>query len=392
VTITAHQGPLGAYGQGTFADSNPDAGPSFFYQGNALLDPRTPFTYQPGLARAYAWAMTADIPIIDQSPSTASATNIAAAQAPTAGTALTLVSSSGSGITVGCKVVNANTGALVTGLLGIDVAAARTITGVFTNGSPKITFAAPTMQGVQVGDQVTFTSSGTLPTGFALLTTYYVVAIGNLAMMVSATPGGSPISAGSAGSGTQTINVTAPNTYDNEPNVPFQPPVVAGALRLWNPSWSLSRCLVVTTVGNDSSGTYTINGYDIYGYPMTQVVTGPNATTGNTTKAFKYIASVVPGGTLSGSNVSIGTVDLFGLPLRADTAAQLTFWYNNAVVQPPTTFNAADINTATGTTGDVRGTVYGGAASDGTKRYTAFWSPLSLNMNSTVGLLGQPQF
>ena len=53
---------------------------------------------------------------------------------------------------------------------------------------------------------------------------------------------------------------------------------------------------------------------------------------------------------------------------------------------------AADINTASATTGDVRGTITATATSDGTKRLVVFWSPVPANMNSTVGLLGQPQF
>jgi hypothetical protein len=409
---TAIDGPWITYGQEqTPPDaSNPQAGPNAWYQGDMLLDPRGPFTYQPGQRSDqpnYGWPTIGNIPILDQAPSTASTTNIVNAATPSAGTPLTLVSSSGSGITVGCKVINAKTNQLVTGLLGIDVSAARTFTGVFTNGSPKITWSsAPGALGIQVGDQITLTTSGTLPTGFATGTTYYVVAIGGSvtigsgAFMLSATPGGAPISAGSAGSGTQTVNVTAPSTYDNSPFLPWQPPVVfgkgsgaGGSLRNWNPNWAISRCLVVTTNGNDSSGTYTIAGYDIYGYPMTYTMTGPNDTTGNTLKAFKYIASITPGGTIASTSVSVGTIDVFGLPLRTDWATYLTTYWNNALVTPANTaLVAADITTPSATTGDVRGTITATATSNGTERLVVFWNPLAANINSTVGLLGQTQY
>lgn len=411
---TGFDGPLVTYGvaQSPPNASNAQIGPNAWYAGDMILDPRGPFTYQPGNGAdkpVFGWPTVGNIPILDQAPSTASATNIAAAQVPVAGTPLTLVSSSGSGITVGCKLTNAKTNQVVTGLLGIDVAAARTFTGVFTNGSPKITWSGVGGAfGIQVGDQVTLTTSGSLPTGFATGTTYYVVAIGGSAtigsgaFMLAATPGGAPISAASAGSGTQTVNVTAPNTYDNQPFMPFQPSVVfgsggagtGGSQRYWNPAWALARTLLFTAVGNDSSGTYTVNGYDIYGYPLTQTITGPNATTGSTTKAFKYVTSIVPAGTLSGSNISVGTNDVFGLPLRADWVAYLDVYWNNALVAPGSTgFVAADITTASATTGDVRGTVTGGATSDGTKRLVVFWSPFASNMNTgIVGLLGQPQF
>jgi len=75
-------------------------------------------------------------------------------------------------------------------------------TATFTNGSAVIsmtnTFAA--------NDLVTFTTTGSLPTNFATGTTYYVISTGlsGSQFEVSATQGGSAISAGSAGSGTQT--------------------------------------------------------------------------------------------------------------------------------------------------------------------------------------------
>lgn len=393
MAVTAFDGPVGTFGQAPFADNNPQAGPSFFYQGSTLLDPRAPFTYQPG-QRAdqpnLGWYTSTSVPIIDSAPSTLSATNIASAT-PATGVALALVSSSGAGITVGQSVVNANTGQLVTGLLGIDVDAARTNTAVFTNGSPKITWTGVVPLGVQVNDTLTFTSSGTLPTGFALLTTYYVVAIGALAMMVSASPGGAPISAGSAGSGTQTANwiVTSP-----QPAVAFgQGAGKGGPVQAWNPSWSLGRAVTVTSNGNDTSGFYTIKGFDSYGYPLTQTLTGTSTAATTTTKAFKYIQSVTPTGTIASTTLTVGTADVFGLPLRTDWSTYLTVYFNSVVIAPGTmTFVGADITTASATTGDVRGTVYSGTASDGTKRYTVFWNPQPANMTSTVGLLGQPQF
>jgi hypothetical protein len=405
--VTAETGPLITFGQGQGqSDYNADLGPNAWYQGDMLLDPRAQYTYQPGdmlvPGAAVGWLSTTALPLIDQVPSTASATNIASAT-PTTGVALALVSSSGAGITVGCSIINAATGLTVTGLLGIDVNAVRTATATFTNGSPKITWPANTMSGVQVGDPLTFTSSGTLPTGFALLTTYYVVAIGagsssTIAAMVSATPGGAPISAGSAGSGTQTANLVVPvtNTASAAPRVAFGQGGTGsgGAMAAWNPAWAVSRCIVVTSNGNDGSGFYTINGYDIYGYPMSQKLTGVSSTTATTTKAFKYIASVVPSGTIASTTLTVGTVDVFGLPLRTDYAQYLQVYAGGPppllVAAGSITFLGADITTPSSTTGDVRGTIVGGA-SDGTKRLYVTWIPTVQNMNSTVGLLGQTQ-
>lgn len=79
-------------------------------------------------------------------------------------------------------------------------------TGVFTNGSASISFANV----FAAGQQVVFTTTGTLPSNFSSLTVYYVMSTGlsGVAFQVSATKGGSAIVAGSAGSGTQTVNGT----------------------------------------------------------------------------------------------------------------------------------------------------------------------------------------
>lgn len=79
-------------------------------------------------------------------------------------------------------------------------------TATFTNGSANIgmpnTCAA--------GDLVFFQTTGTLPTNFTAGQFYFVLATGltTANIQVSATPGGAAISAGSAGTGTQTGFVT----------------------------------------------------------------------------------------------------------------------------------------------------------------------------------------
>lgn len=414
--ITAEQGPLITFGRGQFGDSNGEAGPNAWYKGDMILDPRARYTYQPGnptnAPGNYGWPTVGGIPILDCVPITKSASNIASAT-PTTGVALALASASVSGVTVGLTIQNSN-GQSTSGLLGLDVSAARTVTGAFTNGSPKITFSGVVMLGVQVNDQVTLTTSGTLPTPFALLTTYYVNQIGNGALMLSATPNGPPISATSAGSGTQTLNVTAPTSYyagtQYNTGLPAQPPVIfgdgagfGGSQRFWNPSWALSRGVGVTSNADDTGGTYTIVGFDIYGQKMTQTITGLSSGQAVTTKAFKYIQSVTPNGTINSTTLTVGTLDLFGLPLRTDYLQNLDIWFGNTgtgagtmiLINGTTTsivFNAADITTPSALTGDVRGTIYSGTASNGTERYTVFWNPQAANLRTDVGLLGQPQF
>ena len=95
----------------------------------------------------------------------------------------------------------------VTGLnlTTLNIAANATMTAnvTFSNGSAVITWTSHTLA---IGKAVSFTTSGTLPTNFSPATVYYVVAANFAAntFSVSATPGGTAISAGSAGTGTQT--------------------------------------------------------------------------------------------------------------------------------------------------------------------------------------------
>jgi hypothetical protein len=78
----------------------------------------------------------------------------------------------------------------------------------FTNSSANITWT----QSLPLNSMVFFATTNTLPTGFSTSTIYYVTTTGASTIQVSATPGGSAITAGSAGSGTQTCY--EPSVYD----------------------------------------------------------------------------------------------------------------------------------------------------------------------------------
>ena len=78
----------------------------------------------------------------------------------------------------------------------------------FTNGSASIGWPGATE--LAAGQIVRFLTTGALPSGFAINTNYFVSATGLSAttFQLAATNGGTPIVAGSAGSGTQTALVT----------------------------------------------------------------------------------------------------------------------------------------------------------------------------------------
>lgn len=293
--LTRRSNPLGSVGSGS-ANQNPQHSPSVFDMGIALLDYRYPFTYYPGgdvSSKTYGFLAT-ECQVINQVPSAISATNIAGSQTPGA-SALTLVSSSGSGITVGTSITRADTGATVTGLLAIDTA----------------------MAGVGFGQDAT--------------------------------------------------------------------------INMWDPTKAIARNVRITSGGNDTGITFLVAGYDLYGFPMTEAITGASGGVASGAKAFKYIASITPSGAVA-TTASAGTGDVIGLPLRADIVGMTRIFWNNAWVTASTGFTAAvTTSPATTTTGDVRGTYALQAASNGTLRLVMFITPTVANISSITGLYGVAQ-
>lgn len=299
--IDASQGPIVTYRAGAGsstnpANQNPQAGPSSFIHGIVSQDLRDPYCYVPGSSATkpvYGWLGSGVV--LDQVPSAINAANIAASQTPGASVrTITLVSSSGSGITVGTSITSAATGNTVTSLLAID--------GV--------------MAGVGFGQDAT-------------------------------------------------INV-------------------------WDPTKAVARNVRITSGGNDSGITFTVSGYDIYNYPMTETITGANAGVASGKKAFKYIASVTCSGDVA-TTVSVGTGDVFGFPLRVDLLPYAYIIWNSAAVVSGTFVAADTTSPATATTGDVRGTIAAPSASDGTKRLFMEIAIPAANLSTATGWTGVTQ-
>jgi hypothetical protein len=153
------------------------------------------------------------------------------------------------------------------------------------------------------------------------------------------------------------------------------------------------RALQINT--STTARTITISGYDYFGQPMTEAITVATAGTAKSgKKAFYQIASATING--SATAVTIGTTDIFGLPVRAiDAGYVVKVGWNNTLAQDAGTFVVADMtNPATSTTGDVRGTYTPSSASDGVKRLvmTIACPAIAVGPNATrVGALGVTQ-
>lgn len=376
MSISAFTGPLIVYGQtpagtGIVGDYNGDLGPSLFYAGVGILDNRPTYTYMPGqseTAGTYGWFGAGNLCTIDFVPSQLNASNIAASQTPVSGTALTLVPSSGSGITIGAQITNAATGEAVTGLWLIDgvtfSSASSTISGnVLTTGGS-------VTDRVIVGQVLTGTgvTAGTSVIG-------YITGSGGVGTYLVDTP--------------QTVASTTISGRTGMNGIPYVPFGQNLGVRAYNPQCMTGRNVRITTAGGDTA-VYTVTGYDVYGYPMSEAITANGASTVSGKKAFKYIASVTPVGTV-GATITVGTGDVFGFPIFSNSFYDVQIAWNAGAIAPTTGYIAGVATAATTTTGDVRGTYAVQSASDGSKRLSVYQAPRAAVASSAFGLFGTTQ-
>jgi hypothetical protein len=299
---SAEKGPKVIYGTraplGSGGSENPALAPSLCWGGMNLYDPRAGYNQTKMGAIGLGGGESA---AINQVPSAISAVNIAASQTP-GSAALTLVSTTGAGITV-----------------------LSTATTVWSSGN--------------------------------------VIPVGTLA--IDGLPG--LVSFGLA-------SVSNGYTY----------------ISMYDPTKAIARNVRITSGGNDSGITFTVAGYDLYGYPQTEAITGANAGVASGKKAFKFVSSITPSGAVA-STASAGTGDVYGFPLLSSFWGDTDIVWNNAWITANTGYLAADTTSpATSTTGDVRGTYAVQSASDGTKRLMVFVAPSINNLAlGNAGLFGQ---
>ena len=153
-------------------------------------------------------------------------------------------------------------------------------------------------------------------------------------------------------------------------NTVVQPSSGNAMVSLYDPTKAIARNVRITTTADDSGGFYTVAGYDLYGFPMTETITGVATAVASGKKAFKFISSITPSGTLHSTGVTVGTGDVFGFPLRVNTVGFAEVWWaNTQSTNLATPFGTASAYTfadttspATSTTGDPRGTINVGTA------------------------------
>ena len=418
MSITAFSGPAVVFGQSPFPaqEYNPELGASAFYSGAGILDPRLAFTYIPGQNFGAFTGMFSgfdNITTLNIVPYTNSTAAVVASANPTSAT-LTLVSaaSTTTGVSIVSQIIRSDTGVVDTnngaGFVALD--SYTSVSGYISNGTSgtagNILIVSTASAGpLAIGMVISGTGipTGTTITGFGPTVNATNGASG-VGFTGSYTISGPAIAAGTSGSA---ITITA--SLNNALSAILSngiPQGSSGTLNFWNPQALLGRCLTYTAAASATYTTATTNGYDIYGYPMTESVTLTAGSTVTGKKAFKYIRSVtLSGGTADTTHAySIGTSALVGLPIRADSSGELTAAAaaSLSVLNPVTNYTGfvAAVNTyPTATTGDVRGTIDLANATGvnltpatATNRYVVRQSPQPYNVGSNAGLFGQTQY
>lgn len=390
MSITALSGPIvsfGSYPSGE--DYNGDQGPSPLFAGDAILDPRTAYTYEPGQGDGSftgCFLGSGTIATLNTIPYTAAVAAIAAAANAVANTPVTLVTanSATTGVSITQNMVNAATGVVDTngglGLVAIDsfvsVTAEIDNSGILNVTAATQAILAPGMTILTAGGAVT----GQSPVGLQIIPGG--TAKGGVGLYYLSGP------TGTVATGAVTLQIQTPTNC----TVPFGNNMTVQA---WNPQALLSRAVAITAAaGASGTNVFTVRGYDVYGFPMTETITAAAAAQTVGKKAWKYIKSVTPSAT-DAHNYSVDTLDIFGFPLRADNFAEVLVNYsaslNPALITANTGFVAADLTAVSATTGDVRGT-FAATSATGANRLSFRQTPSPLAMAALQGATAQGIF
>ena len=211
----------------------------------------------------------------------------------------------------------------------------------------------------------------------------------------------SPIDVGVGPLGRVYVFDLVPATASNTAIVNAQAVAAAGAVTLAATApitlERTGRCLRYASSGaGDTTQTITVTGTDMYGQVMTETKTLNGTTPVSGTKAFYTVTGVSASAALAG-NLSVGTRDAFGLPVRVTDAAYImSAKWDATLADNAGTFTAADTTSpATATTNDVRGTfAQAGNAANGTRRLvlSIALNALACGPNATrVGAFGVTQ-
>lgn len=416
MTDTAFRGPLTNLGamEDSPATVQTEDGPAYSYQGVVIPNLRGGAFNKDGVGpgRVPAFMLNPQMVTVDNIPSAATTTILAAATALVSGTAMTLTTIAPGNATAavpsiapGLPIIPFGASAAVT-VIGLDFGFT---TGTTTAGNSTIVVADNTL--FTAGQWIAIGGAGnSAKTASQLTQVQTIVSTNTTGITVSPSPLGSLVNA-PIGSANLWNNLTPPATQ-------FGPAAVVpngaanslaqGLFRIFNPVGNICRNVAVASI-TSVGGNILVSGYDCFHQAMTEtlaVAAGTATLYGK--KAFKFISAVTPQFTDATGTYSVGIGDTFGFPMIAPRYEYVD-WKWAGVNQINTTgYLAPDLTSpALATTGDVRGTLQVSAkgagtglvtnlASDGARRLTIVqrmpvWNNINATPLNTVPFFGQTQ-
>lgn len=396
---------------------SPFDGPSVSYQDMAVPDIRqVPFPKDgtaPGRVAAFCAGM--NMWACDNVPQATATNVIAASQVGTNAVAVSLATVGLSGvasacsIAVGVPIIPVGTTVATTAAIAIDFGFT---TGTTVANSTTVTVIDSTL--FRPGQWIVIGNVGNTAATKSLITQVQSAAVSSTSITVSPAPA-TALSNVPIGQANLYGSALLPPAASFGPSAPaasahaFGGAIEAGLARVMNPRETLSRNLIMALA---TSGTYSalVSGWDVWGNPMTEIISLAAQTTGAGKRAFKYIGSITSG-TSSVDPVSFGLGDTFGFPFRSDEWDQTSITWNNSYASNANGYSKAVLSAVTGTSGDVRGTIQlsttvltgvlstsiSAVATNGTSRFTiqqsiGVWNQVYGTPNNTVPMFGPAQF
>lgn len=415
---TNFRGPVNSMGSlevdAATASVYPLDGPSMSYQGNALPDPRSaPFAKDSQRAgQQPAFAQIVDVWACDNIPQARTTTQIAAAVTAALPSTVPLVSigvagvASSCSIAVGVPIIPLGTSVATVAAMALDFGFT---TGTTVANASTITVVDSTL--FRAGGWVVVGNVGNAAATRSLLTQVQTLVSSTVITVLPA-----------PATGIANVPIGQANLFNSSDlplGTPFGPTTPAatahsfggsfsaGLARVANPRETLARTVTINAAA-PLTATAIVQGWDVWGAPMTEIIVAAAATSTSGKKAFKYISNITLGTTAISASFGLG--DTFGLPFRADEWEQTTISWLGAAAVNNNGFSQAVFSPANGTSGDTRGTVQvstaivtgvlatavSGVATNGTSRlaivqHVGVWNTIFATPLNTAPMFGVTQ-
>jgi hypothetical protein len=395
---TNFSGPSIIYGDMTYAgamspgftsqpDYDPDACPSITYQADAFPDVRYSAVPKDNIQLGSVISILNGpyVKNVDMFPAASGTANIAALANAVSGTAMTLVSASGSGVFVGVPMYPFQSNSLQT-VLGLDMGFTNANCTSGSTSIPLVTTNAQYLNYFFPGQWLAILNVGNAGGTTTLFTQLKSISTtaGVTTIVVTNPPLATNVSTPIC-----SCNIPGPRMGNPLPTAVF-PYVARGAGSFINPAETCMRGVRITGVVGGTGGNFLVKGYDVYGQPQSEIIAGPvGALTTYGNKTYKYIASITPQFS-DAHTYSVGTSDLIGFIMRSDKYEDAEIFWNGAFQSANTGWLAGDLtNPATTSTKDPRGTVQLGVNGPGTGYTTSPTGSIRLALYTNISIYNQ---